>query len=84
MSTLNGVYLIEKFRDLRDYIEDKIRDLESSTRWLKVVVIYNAITNTLIVFLLWQLVTLLSAVHGGATAASSGTQQIAVVSGGGG
>ena len=72
--------MIEKFRIL----DEKIKKLEASQKLLKIIVLYNAITNTVIALLLWQLVNILSAVHGNTshTVAQQGVQQgqqIAVV-----
>ena len=83
--------VLEKIRDVEDslkeklrVLEEKVRELESSTRLMKIIVVYNAITNTAIAVLLWQLVSLLAAHHSGGAAqvAAAGTQQIAIVKGG--
>jgi len=75
--------VLEKIRDVEDslkeklrVLEEKVRELESSTRLMKIIVVYNAATNTLIAFLLWQLTALLAAHHGGGAAAA---QNVAVV-----
>ena len=81
---INGFYLMDKLRDLKEDVEERLKALEGSTKLLKAIVIYNALTNTVIAFLLWQLVSLMAGhahtVAQGAQAAAN--QQIAVIGGG--
>ena len=71
--------IVEKVRA----IEERLRNLELSHRTLKLMVVYNMITNSLIVFLLWQIMTILASTHAGAHtsvgAVQQQGQQIAVV-----
>ncbi len=87
----NGLLVLEKLRDVEDGIkekirtlEDRIKALEGSQRVLKILLVYNAITNTAIVLLLWHVATLLASAHGGgaasaAVASHAAQQQIAVI-----
>lgn len=73
---------VRDFYELKEEVLEKIRNLEISQRLLKMIVIYNAITNTVIALLLWQLINVISVAFGHGANQQQGVlqgQQIAVV-----
>ena len=79
MRELSEVYLLEKLRDLKDEIEERT----SGIKWAIILSVFNLALNFASVVILWMIYSVLAShgAHAVVGAASSGTQQIAVIGG---
>jgi uncharacterized membrane protein YpjA len=76
---MSEVYLLEKLRDL----EESVKERTSGIKWAIALSVMNLVLNGATVIILWMIYSVLAShgAHAIGAAASSGTQQIAVIGG---